>query len=70
MIFEALPAEDRAIRERVQQGMTACFTQGDAPVERERTVVDFHQYLGRSLLGTMASEPFVSPEAARLRGRP
>ena len=56
-------AEDKAIRERVQQGMSACKTCGGQLVEMERIVVDFHQYLATRIFGVASTPRFDNPKS-------
>lgn len=62
---KAFFAEDKQICERVQSGMTALYSKGGKLVELERIVVDFHQYLAKSLFSIKTSEHFVSSFASQ-----
>ena len=60
---EAFFAEDKAICERVQMGMSSTLAQGGKLVTMERIIADFHQFLGSRLFNTPVSEFYEAPDA-------
>ncbi|MGI9316136.1 MAG: SRPBCC family protein, partial [bacterium] len=59
---EAFFAEDKWICARVQRGMHSCQGSGGQLVEKERVVVDFHQYLASRLFSHTPTPAFQNPE--------
>ena len=67
---EAFFAEDKVICERVQRGMSARVGKGGTLVEKERVVVDFHQYLASRLFGMTPTPHYDNPEATVFHAAP
>lgn len=59
---EAFFAEDKAICERLQQGMHGRFQHSGQLVEMERPLADFHHYLAQQLFGQQPSSTYYNED--------